>query len=114
MILTLKEVSDTCSCWSKFCELHGVGYYALNEGYGDTVISLTTQQAHHLGIVKIRDTWNVVEFDEVYPPKEDEPQVVFDSMKEAYQAVVYRRWGTDEEDSENRMIKLSQSYPFDQ
>lgn len=66
MILTLQEVLDTCPDWSKFCELHGISEWAVNEWGGDTEISLTAQQAHHLGIVKLTD-WKVKPFDEVYP-----------------------------------------------
>jgi hypothetical protein len=64
--LTIQEVSDTCRDWEKFCELHGVGYYACNEGFGHTTIELTVQQAHHLGIVKL-ESWKVEPFENVYP-----------------------------------------------
>jgi len=74
MTLTLKEVNDTCIDWELFCDLHGFNYWAINEGYGDTEVTLTIHQAHHLGIVKIRDGWKVIEWDEVYPPKKKEEQ----------------------------------------
>ena len=68
MILTLKEVLDTCSDWDEFCRLHGFSEWAVNEGGGDVQVSLTTQQAHHLGIVEL-EIWKVKPRDEVYPPK---------------------------------------------
>ena len=68
MTLTLQEISDICPDWEKFCELSGFSYYALNEGGGDTQVYLTTDQAHHLGIVK-KEAWNLKPFEEVYPDK---------------------------------------------
>lgn len=67
MILTLQEVMDCCSSWERFCRLHGVSEWAVNEGGGDVKVSLTTHQAHHLGIVRLTD-WKVRPVEEVYPP----------------------------------------------
>lgn len=71
MTLTLKEVMDICPDWNRFCRLHGVSEWAVNEGGGDTQISLSTDQAHYLGIVKKED-WKLKPFDEVYPNKNGE------------------------------------------
>lgn len=58
MLMTLQEVLDTCPDWDAFCELKGFSVYAVNEGGGDVTVSLTTQEAHKLGIVKLPD-WKV-------------------------------------------------------
>ncbi len=70
MIMTLQEVMDTCPDWDKFCQLHGINIWAVNEGYGDRLVSLTLQQAHHLGIVKLKE-WKIKHLDFVYPPKKE-------------------------------------------
>jgi hypothetical protein len=38
----------------------------VNEGGGDVTVSISTQQAHHLGIVELPD-WKVKPLEEVYP-----------------------------------------------
>lgn len=58
MILTLQEVMDVCPDWQKFCDLRGINPYAVNEGGGDVQVSMTVQEAHKLGIVKLPD-WKV-------------------------------------------------------
>ena len=68
MILTLQEISDTCPSWSRFCRLHGYNEFAVNEGGGDVQVSLTSQQAHHLGIVTLTHL-KVKPFSEIYPGK---------------------------------------------
>ena len=70
MTLTLKEIMDSCYNWDRFCELHGFSVYAVEEGGGDVQVSLTIHQAHHLGIVRIRDSWKIKEFNQVYPNSE--------------------------------------------
>ena len=50
--VTLKEASDRCNDWNDFCSDFGIGYYALNEGYGHTEVSMTEQQALKHGIIK--------------------------------------------------------------
>ncbi len=55
MILTLREIMYTCDSWEKFCQLHGFSEWAVNEGGGEVEVSLTTHQAHYLGIVKLLD-----------------------------------------------------------
>lgn len=70
MILTLQEVMDTCKNWDLFCKLHGIGEYAVAEGYGDTTITLSTDQAHWLGIV-VKIDWKLKPFEEVYPNKKE-------------------------------------------
>ena len=57
MNMTLQEVMDTCPDWVMFCELKGIDEYAVNEGVGDVQVTLTTQEAHNLGIVVLSD-WN--------------------------------------------------------
>lgn len=66
MILTLQEVKDTCHDWTEFCHLHGFSEWVVNEGGGDVEISLTDQQAHYLGILKL-PSWKVKPRSEVYP-----------------------------------------------
>lgn len=70
MILTLEEILHTSSSWEKFCELHGYSEWAVNEGGGDVQVSLTENQAHHLGIVKLED-WLVKPIEEVYPNRKE-------------------------------------------
>ena len=67
MILTLEEIIHTCSDWDEFCRLHGYSEWAVNEGGGDVQVTLTEQQAHHLGIVKMEE-WRVQDRETVYPP----------------------------------------------
>ena len=69
MILTLQEIMDTCRDWEEFCRLHGYNEWAVNEGGGDVTVSITAQQAHHLGIVELTD-WKVKPREEVYPPND--------------------------------------------
>ena len=66
MILTLQEIMDTCPDWAKFCRLHGVSEWAVNEGGGHVQVSLSVHQAHHLGIVKVTE-WKRLDFTAVYP-----------------------------------------------
>ena len=68
MTLTLQEALDIAPDWDKLCELHGINPWAVNEGGGDVQLHLTTQQAHHLGIVKLKD-WKVEPVEKVYPKK---------------------------------------------
>lgn len=56
--MTLEEILDTTNNWEMFCEMKGFSEYAVNEGGGDIKVSLTTQEAHKLGIVKLPD-WKV-------------------------------------------------------
>lgn len=58
MIMTLSEILDTCNDWEQFCDKCGYCVYAVNEGGGDVEVSLSTQEAHKLGIVKLPD-WKV-------------------------------------------------------
>lgn len=51
--------------WDKFCELHGVSVWAINEGGEDCQVSLNIHQAHHLGIIEL-SMWKRKAFDEVY------------------------------------------------
>jgi hypothetical protein len=68
MILTLREVLATCNDWAFFCRHHGFSTWCVNEGGGDGQVSLTLDQAYHLGIIKRRG-WSETSRDEVYPPK---------------------------------------------
>lgn len=68
MILTYQEIMDA-GARDRFCEKHGACPYAVNEGGGDCQASLTSQQAHHLGIIRM-ESWKVKPIEEVYPPKE--------------------------------------------
>lgn len=61
MTMTLQEIMDTCPDWEKFCRIHGYNEYAVNEGGGDIQVHLTIQQAHELGIVKIKNEWKIKE-----------------------------------------------------
>lgn len=65
MTLTYQEIMD-CGAWERFCELHGVSEWAVNEGGGDCQTSLSVDQAHHLGIVR-QTGWKQKLFEEVYP-----------------------------------------------
>ncbi|MCK9434829.1 MAG: hypothetical protein M0R32_08450 [Candidatus Cloacimonetes bacterium] len=51
MILTYKEIMD-CGAWDRFCKLHGVNEWAVNEGGGDCQQILSVDQAYYLGILK--------------------------------------------------------------
>lgn len=51
---------DTCKDWDLFCQKYGISPWVVNEGGGDCQISLTTLEAHKLGIVKLPD-WKVEE-----------------------------------------------------
>jgi len=66
MTMTLQEIMDTCDSWERFCDLHGFSEWAVNEGGEDVQVTLSTHQAHHLGIVKMTE-WKRKPFDEVYP-----------------------------------------------
>lgn len=68
MILTYQEIMDA-GAWDRFCEEYPVNPYAVKEGGGDCQASLTSQQAHHLGIIRM-EAWKVKPIEEVYPPKE--------------------------------------------
>lgn len=59
MIMTLQEVMDTCTDWLEFCKLKGFSEWAVNEGGGEVQVSLTTQEAHDLGIVRLSE-WKLV------------------------------------------------------
>lgn len=58
MRMTLQEVMDTCKDWDTFCEKTGVSVYAVREGFGHTEVTLTVQEAHRFGIVKLPE-WKV-------------------------------------------------------
>lgn len=55
MIMTLQEVMDTCPRWINFCDMKGISEWAINEGGGHVTVSLTTQEAHDLGIVRLHE-----------------------------------------------------------
>jgi hypothetical protein len=50
--LTLTEAEKKCYDWNDFCSEFGIGYYALNEGYGHTEVEMTEQQALDHGIIR--------------------------------------------------------------
>ena len=86
MILTLEEILHTCRNWEEFCKLHGYNEWAVNEGGADVQVSLTEQQAHHLGIVKL-ESWRVEDRDKVYPPTTEN----YDVKNEMKQRLEYLR-----------------------
>lgn len=70
MIMSLQEIMDTCPNWERFCELLGFSEWVVNEGGGHIQVNLTTDQAHHLGIVRLID-WKIKSFKETFPGKEE-------------------------------------------
>jgi hypothetical protein len=50
--LTLSEISDKCRDWGKFCAEFGINYWAINEGLGDTELTLTEEEAYRFGILR--------------------------------------------------------------
>lgn len=61
MIMTLQEILETCNDWLQFCSDYDVDEYAVNEGGGDTEVSLTVMEASRYGIVFVRNepTWTI-------------------------------------------------------
>lgn len=51
MLMTLREVYDTCRDWEKFCRETGLSVWSINEGGEDVQVSLTVKQAQDLGIL---------------------------------------------------------------
>ena len=68
MRITYQEIME-CGAWDKFCRLHGVSEWAINEGGGHCEEELSIDQAFHLGIVK-QDCWRQKPFEDVYVEEE--------------------------------------------
>jgi len=51
--VTLSEVLEKCDDWNEFCKERGWSEYAVNEGGGDIVVQLTTQECVKYGILKM-------------------------------------------------------------
>lgn len=49
--VTLSYISNNGN-WDRFCEEKGIGYYACAEGYGDSEITLTKEEAIRYGLIK--------------------------------------------------------------
>lgn len=52
IVLTLSEILDRCNDWDSFCENEGYSVYAVKEGGGDLVVSLSEKKAKEYGIIK--------------------------------------------------------------
>lgn len=66
MTFTFQEILD-CGAWERFCELHGVSEWAVNEGGGDCTAELSIDQAFHLDIIQMNGWKEAKPFYEVYP-----------------------------------------------
>lgn len=52
--LTLSEVLKKCNDWDYFCETEGISVWAINEGFGDSKVTLTLEKAQEYGLI-LRD-----------------------------------------------------------
>lgn len=50
--ITLREVLSRCYDWLKFCEETGYSEWAVNEGGGDTEVSLNEDTARKYGLIR--------------------------------------------------------------
>lgn len=49
--LTLSEILDRTNDWENFCQIKGYSEWAVNEGGGDIVVSLTLDEAYEFGLL---------------------------------------------------------------
>lgn len=50
--ITLNEVLEKCNDWETFCQEQGWSEWAVNEGGGNIVATLTLEEAKKYGLIK--------------------------------------------------------------
>jgi len=53
MEFTLSEILSSGADWDKFCGIHGISVYSVNEGFGDSKIELSKDEMIEIGILNI-------------------------------------------------------------
>lgn len=50
--LTCSELLNKCNDWIRTCQILGLSEWCCKEGYGDTEITLSEEQAKDFGVIK--------------------------------------------------------------